>query len=456
MISSTSKSIAVLGAGVTGLVAAHRLTQLGHHVRIFELSNRAGGVIRTEQVDGWLIEAGPNSLLSGEPSLTHLLEEIGLAGQVTPASASAKNRYVVRQGALIPAPLSPPALLSSRLFSPAAKLRIISEVLQRPRVRTSDIPLEEFIRGHFGSEFTDYALNPFVSGVYAGNPARLSARHAFPKLWQLEQRHGSLIRGQIAESKARKARGKSAAAIFTFPTGLQTLIDRLVQRLPVGSIAFGASIEAITPAEKWNVIWNQSEATHTQAFDSIVIALPAYALARLRIGALGERPLAGLDAIEHPAVSSLFLGFPRNAVKHPLDGFGVLIPAVEKRSILGILFSSSLFPHRAPLGHVSLTVMVGGTRQPELAALPTDQLLARVLPDLRQLLGVASQPTFVRHTFWPRAIPQYNLGHEQYVASMTALERDQPGLFVGGQARDGVSVPACIAAGEQLATRANR
>jgi oxygen-dependent protoporphyrinogen oxidase len=450
---SDFKSIAVLGAGVTGLVAAHRLTQLGHRVRIFEQSNRAGGAVRTERTGGWLIEAGPNSLLSGEPALGQLIDVLGLSRDVIHADPSARHRYIVRRGRLVPAPLSPPAFLTSTLFSAIGKLRILSEMLHRPRVRTSDVSLAEFIRGHFGSEFVDYALTPFVSGIYAGNPARLSARYAFPKLWQLEQTHGSLLRGQIAQSKTRRSRGESAPTVFSFAEGLQTFTDRLVSRLPAGCIAFNASLEAITPGEKWNVIWNQADATHTQAFDAIVIALPAHALARLRIGSLGERPLAALDGVEHPPLSSLFLGFRREQIQHPLDGFGVLVPAVEKRSVLGVLFSSSLFSRRAPDGHAALTVMIGGARQPELATMPPDELLARVRPDLSELLGVSGEPSLVRHTFWPRAIPQYNLGYEQYLSSMALVERDQPGLYIGGQARDGISLPACVAAGEKLALR---
>jgi oxygen-dependent protoporphyrinogen oxidase len=450
---SDFKSIAVLGAGVTGLVAAHRLTQLGHRVRVFEQSDRAGGAVRTERTDGWLIEAGPNSLLSGEPTFDLLLNELGLSQEVIHGNPSAKNRYVVRRGRVVRAPLSPLALVCSPLFSPIAKVRIISEVFSRPRVRTSDVSLAEFVRGHFGSEFVDYALTPFVSGVYAGNPARLSARLAFPKLWQLEQSHGSLIRGQLAQAKARRTQGQSAPAIFSFSRGLQTLTDALVSRLPASCIAFNASLDAITPGEKWNVIWNRADATHTQAFDGIIAALPAHALARLRIGSLGERPLAALDGVEHPPVSSLFLGFRREQVGHLLDGFGVLVPAVEKRSILGVLFSSSLFPQRAPDGHVALTVMIGGSRQAELASLPVDQLLKLARADLSQLLGISGDPTFVRHTFWPRAIPQYNLGHEQHIATMALVERSQPGLYIGGQARDGISLPACVAGGEKLAAR---
>jgi len=454
--SSDLKSIAILGAGITGLVAAYRLTQRGHRIRILEQANRAGGAIRTERTDGWLIEAGPNSLLSGEPALKTFLGELDLSQQVIEANPAAKNRYIVRNGKLIPAPLSPPAFLTSPLFSPLGKVRFLSDLLNRPRVRTIDVPLSEFVRGHFGSEFVDYALNPFVSGVYAGNRSRLSARNAFPKLWQIEQQHGSLIRGQIAEAKSRKARAESRPAIFSFLDGLQTLTDTIVRRLPAGCIAFNASLEAITPGEKWNVIWNQSDATQTEAFDSIIVALPAPALARLRIGSLGDRPLAVLDGMEHPRVSSLFVGFRREQIKHPLDGFGVLIPAVENRSILGVLFSSSLFPNRAPDGHAALTVMIGGSRQPELAALPTEQLLSQILPDLAELLGISGDPVFVRHTFWPRAIPQYNVGHEQYLSAMAGLETNHPGLFIGGQARDGISVPACVAAGERLASRVIR
>lgn len=448
------RSIAVLGAGVTGLTAAHRLAQLGHGVRVFEHTDRIGGAVRTERVDGWLVESGPNSILSGEPAVDSLITELGLAAGQVAAAPSSKTRYIVRRGRLVPAPLSPSAFLSSPLFSLPAKFAIAAELLHRPRARTSDLGLADFVRSHFGSAFVDGVLDPFVAGVYAGNPQKLSARHAFPRLWELEQKHGSLLRAQAALAKARRARGQPSPSIFSFHAGLQTLTDTLAARLPPGAIALNTTIEAILPAEKWSVVWHDASGTHTQAFDAIVVALPAPALAQLRIGALGERPLAALTAMEHPPVASLFLGFRREQVAHPLDGFGALVPSIEQRSLLGLLFSSTLFPERAPEGHVALTVFVGGTRQPALASLPVDQLLAALRPDLTELLGVSGEPHFVRHTFWPRAIPQYNLGHEQFLSSMTAAERMHPRLFIGGQARDGISLPACIAAGEKLAARA--
>ena len=449
-----SKSIAVLGAGITGLTAAFRIAQRGHRVRLFEASSRVGGALRTEISGEWLIEAGPNSILAGDPLLTALIEELGLASECVPANPTAKNRYIVRRGAPIAAPLSPPALLTSSLFSLGAKARIACEMFTRPRVRLGDISLGEFVRGHFGQEVVDYGLNPFVSGVYAGDPKKLSARYAFPQLWEAEQKHGSLMRGQIAAAKERGTR--SRPGIISFRRGLQALPDAIAARLPAGTLVLNARIEALVPGAPWNLIWNDGVATHTETFDRVVTALPAPALAQLRFGTLGERPLASLDAIEHPPVSSLFLGYPREHVTHPLDGFGVLLPALERRPLLGILFSSSLFVGRAPAGHVALTVIVGGTRDPAVARLSSDRLMAVVGPELRHLLGVNGAPVFQRHTFWPRAIPQYNLGYESHLETMAAAERSHRGLFIGGQARDGIALPACIKAGERLAAEIER
>ncbi|MBI5768222.1 MAG: protoporphyrinogen oxidase [Verrucomicrobia bacterium] len=462
-MTTTPKSIAILGAGATGLSAAFHLERRGHRVRVFEATGRVGGSVRTELSDGWLIESGPNSLLAGEPALTRLIDELGLTGDVQQASPGAKNRYIVRGGKPVAAPVSPPAFLTSPLFSFGAKLRLFGDLFMGPRVRTSDISLHEFVRAHFGQELVDYGLNPFVGGVYAGNPLKLSARHSFPQLWEIEQQHGSIIRGQIATAKAKKATGAPKTGIFSLTRGLQMIPDALAARLASGAITLNARIEALVPGspsvasakegKTWNLVWNDGTTAHTEQFDTVVSALPAPALAQLRFGTLGERPLAALDTIEHPPVASLFLGFRREQVAHPLDGFGVLMPELEKRSTLGILFSSSLFPGRAPEGYVALTVMAGGVRQPQIARLPADKLLSAVEQDLRELLGVSGAPVFQRHAFWPRAIPQYNLGYGAHLDAMAACERAHPGLFIGGQARDGIALPACLAAGEKLASR---
>lgn len=449
----TAKSIAILGAGITGLTAAYRLVRNGHRVRVFEAAGRVGGAIRTERFDGWLVESGPNTLLAGDSAVTKFFAELGLDRETVAANPAARNRYIVRGGRALPVPLSLPALLGSRLLSFGAKLRVFREMLNRRRVRTSDLSLADFIEAHFGQEIVDYVLNPFVTGVYAGNPYKLSARHAFPRLWALEQTHGSLLRGQAAEARTRRGAGDVPSGIVSFRTGLQALPDALAARLPDGAVATRTRIEALLPGPAWSIVATDGAATRTENFDAVIAALPAPALAQLRFGTLGERPLASLDAIEHPPVASLFLGYRRQQVAHPLDGFGMLVPEVEGRTILGVLFSSSLFPDRAPPGHVALTVLVGGTRQPELARHPAEKLLGLIESDLRELLGIGGPPVFQRHAFWPRAIPQYNRGYEQHLETMAAAERTHRGLFIGGQARDGIALPACIAAGERLAER---
>lgn len=442
----------MLGAGITGLTAALRLSQSGHRVRVFEAGAHVGGPIQSDHIDGWLIERGPNTILTGEPALTSLIEDLELTSQIVPANPAARNRYIVRRGRPVAAPLSPPGFLRSPLFSLGAKLHLLRELTLRPRIRAGDVSLHDFARAHFGQELVDYGLNPFVTGIYAGDPRQLSAKHAFPKLWQLEQQHGSLLRGQLALAKARKHLPKPG--IISFRDGLQTLPQAVAQRLPAGSLSLRARVRALVPGPSWHVTWETDGQTQTESFDTVVAALPAPALAQLTFGSAGERPFASLDAIVHPPVSSLFLGYRRDQVAHPLDGFGMLVPELEKRSILGVLFSSTLFENRAPTRHVALTVLMGGTRQPELARLSVSELVRTAVPDLEQLLGVSGSPVFQRHTFWPRAIPQYNLGYEQHLATLAHVEAAYSGFYVGGQVRDGIALPACVAAGERLAARA--
>ncbi|MEO6995489.1 MAG: protoporphyrinogen oxidase [Lacunisphaera sp.] len=450
-----AKSIAIVGGGITGLTAARRLHDAGFTVTVFEKNPRIGGAITTTEKDGWLIEGGPNSLQE-TPKVATLLSELGLQSERLAASSAAKKRFIVRRGKLIPVPLSPPGLLTSPLFSPGARLRVLAEMLTRPRVRTTDTSLASFVSAHFGQEIVDYGLNPFISGVYAGDPEKLSARYAFPRLWQLERTHGSLLRGLRAEARERRARDESSGPtpIISFTHGLQTLPHALAAALPDGAVKLNRTITNIIPGRTWKIISAQDGAVTTTEFDAVILALPANGLAQLVFGTLGERPLASLDHQPHPPVSSLFLGFKREQISHPLDGFGALVPAREQRSFLGVLFSSTLFPGRAPAGHVALTVFAGGTRQPETARLETELLLDRVLPDLRGLLGITCDPVFTHHTFWPKAIPQYNVGHERFLEPMARCEVDHPGLFIGGNARDGISLPDCIKSGHALAAKA--
>jgi protoporphyrinogen/coproporphyrinogen III oxidase len=452
----SSHGIAVVGGGVTGLTTAWQLHSKGFRVAVFEQSDRIGGAVSTLQRDDWLVEKGPNSLVES-PAFDALIAGLGLQAECRYAAPAAKNRYLVRNGRLVPVPMGPHRLVSTPLFSWRTKLRILTEPFSRSPMRVADASLASLVRDHFGQEIVDYAINPIVAGIYAGDPEKLSTRHAFPKLWETAQTHGSLIRGQIAAMRARRARGeKPVARIVSFARGLQTLPASLAAALPSDSIRTGASVIGLSPGQPWKLVSRRDNIETADEFDAVVLATPAAALARLVIGSSGERPLASLEMVEYPPVASLFFGFRREQVAHPLDGFGALVPAVENRSILGVLFSSTLFPGRAPAGHVALTVYVGGTRQPELARMEPEALRGRILADLRELLGIQGDPVFANATVCPQAIPQYNLGYEQFLDTMAQTEARHGGLFIGGHVRDGISLANCIAAGGRLAEAVSR
>ncbi|MDP2136862.1 MAG: protoporphyrinogen oxidase [Candidatus Didemnitutus sp.] len=455
MNTSGQKSVAIIGAGITGMTAAYRLHERGFRVKVFERNSEPGGAIRTHHEDGWLIEAGPNSVQFGEPELKQLVTDLGLDADLQIANPLAKKRFIVRGGKFVPVPMGPGQFFQTNLFSARTKLALFTELFTRPRVRNTDVSLAEMVRSHYTQELVDYAVNPLIAGIYAGDPTKLSVKHAFPSLWEAERAKGSLARGMMAAAKARKARGESSgpAPIVSFRRGLQQLINTIGRKLPAGSLELNSTVETLIPGQPHQLIWSRGTDKRTSEFDFVVLALPAPALAQLTFGTLGERPLASLDSIVHPPVTSLFLGYKREQVAHALDGFGGLVPEKERRDVLGILFSSTLFPGRAPEGHVALTIFAGGMRQPEHARLSTPQLLSHIADDLRDLVGVTGDPVFVKHTVWPRAIPQYQIGYERHFEKMKQLEAEYPALFIGGQARDGISLPDCCKSGAKLAKR---
>lgn len=446
--------VAVIGGGVTGLAAAWKLTGAGHEVRLFESSLRLGGSVRTDAVDGWLLEAGPNSIQESSAELVSLIADLGLGAERLEASSSSKKRFIVLGGRLVALPSSPLQFFSTPVMSAHTKWMILKEAAMGRFERDGDASVGAFVRDHFGAELVERIVQPFISGIYAGDPERLSTRHAFPTLWEAERSKGSVIRGMMAGAKKRRtARKKGPPALISFRRGLQALPEALAAALPGGSVQLGSRVLGASPGahSRWRLAWRGPQGDGAGEFDSVVTGIPASALAELEIG--GARPLAGLAEVEQPPVVSVFLGFRRDQVSHPLDGFGALIPSVERRSILGVIFSSSLFPGRAPGGHVALTALAGGVMQPEVARLPESELLARVLADLGDLLGARGEPVFVRTTFWPRAIPQYNLGYDRHLDAIAACERANPGLHIGGNVRDGISLADCLKSGAALATR---
>jgi protoporphyrinogen/coproporphyrinogen III oxidase len=441
--------IAILGGGITGLTAAWHLQRAGFSPIVFEKSARVGGVIGGVRSDGWLHELGPNSLLESSPEITAFIDALRLAPRRLYAASAAKQRYIVRGGRPVAMPRSPLGFAGTPLFSWRAKLALLGEPWRRRGPMGREESVADFVLRRLGREFLDYAINPFVGGVYAGDPERLSVRHAFPKLHALEQEHGSLIRGAV---KRRNTSGGPKGQIFSFPNGLSELPDALASALG-DAICLRTEVKAIRRTEDaWEIECECGDRAWMEEYAAVVCALPANALAALTIEGVPEaRQLAILREIEHPPVASVFMGYKRSDVLHPLDGYGLLVPQVERRLILGTLFSSTLFPDRAPEGYVGLTSFVGGMREPELAGLNDSELVRIVQAELSRLVGVRGSPVYTHVHTWPRAIPQYTLGYQRFKDAIASVEASTRGLFIGGNCRDGISLTNCIESGRRLA-----
>jgi oxygen-dependent protoporphyrinogen oxidase len=450
--------VAVLGAGITGLTAGWKLAWSGHEVRLFEAAPRAGGVIASEAVDGWKIEHGPVSFQESHPEVADLIGRLGLTAERITPDARAEHRYIARGKGLkaLPPPSSVASFVSTPLLSIRSKLVVASEPGRKPVERTEDLSVADLVRDHFTSDILETLVQPLISGICAGDAEKLSVRHGFPKVWEAERTTGSLIKAATAAAQQRKAEGLPAAPpLLSFRSGLEALPRAIIAQLPKRALVLGARVTAALrgPHGGWQVEYVGAGRPESYACDTVLCALPAEALAGLELGARGQRPLEGLRAIEYSSLAKLYLGYRRDQVRHPLDGFGALVPAAERRTALGIVFLSSLFPDRAPAGHVALDVFVGGSLQPALAALPEAELIARVGADLRELVGAEGPPVFARRHPWPRAIPQYNLGYGQHLEAMARCEEALPGCHIGGSVRDGIALPECIRSGLRLAER---
>jgi protoporphyrinogen/coproporphyrinogen III oxidase len=466
------KSVAIIGAGIAGLTAAFCLKRKGIPVTVYEAGPRVGGVIQSLRQGGWLAEFGPNTILETSPKITQLVRDAGLQSRRLDPDPKAGARYVVRYQRPVEMPGSPLGFFTTGLFTWKAKLAVLREPFVPRRRDGMEESIAEFVQRRLNQEFLDQAIDALVAGIYAGDPYKLSLTHAFPRLQALEDRYGSLIRGQIFGARERKRRGevaKDRAPKFSFDEGLQVLPDTLAAQLGDAVKLNTAVLKLTQTADGWRVSTTGNEAE----FGAVIFCGTAPKLAELKMERVSltrppatlSRPtgegrgegepfnLAVFSEIRYPPVASVVLGFRRDQVTHPCEGFGMLIPKIEGFKILGTIFSSSLFPRRAPAGHLTLTSYIGGERYPDQALLPPDEIIDLTCADLRVLLGVTGKPVFQHCVLYPHAIPQYNLGYGRFRELMNDLENQAPGFFLAGHYRDGVSLGDTIVSGVNIAER---
>jgi oxygen-dependent protoporphyrinogen oxidase len=465
----TPLRIVVVGGGIAGLAAAHRLVELARDegraldLVLLEAADRLGGTIRTERVDGFLLDAGPDSFISEKPWALALAERIGLGARLRRTDDRFRRTYVVRGGRLRPLPegfllLAPTRawpVLASGVFSWRGKLRLGLDLILPRRPAAGDESLGSFVRRRLGREALERVAQPLVGGIYTADPDRLSLAATMPRFLALEREHRSLILGLRRTARGGEAGGASGARWSLFVTlagGMEELVAALAARLPAGAARLSTPVAAIAPAPNgWRVELRDGSPLHA---DGVVLAGPAPAMAALVSGA--DRPLAGLlGGIACASSATVALAYPRAAIRHPLDGFGFVVPRVEGRAILACTFSSVKYPGRAPDGFALLRVFVGGAMQAGLLAREDRALLQLAHDDVAALLGITGDPVLSRVWRHPGAMPQYEVGHLDRVAAIESRLETLPGLALAGGAYRGVGIADCVRSGEAAAERLN-
>jgi oxygen-dependent protoporphyrinogen oxidase len=442
----TKTDAVVIGGGISGLAIANVLARSGKRVHVVERSDRVGGAVRTELKDGFLCEAGPNSMLVKSAAVWDFIHELGLGDSLVEANAISNKRFLVKRGRVVPLPQSPVSAVTTPLYNMGEKIRLLAEPFIG-KSKLADESVTSFVSRRMGPAFLEYGISALVSGIYAGNPDALSIRHAFPKVWNLEQGYGSLIGGALKLKRERKRNGivPFKSRMISFRTGLEELAQALANADGV-TVTTDATTRSISRngSGSWKVELDGSGAGQSLEAGKLILATPLDAYGNLPFEESVKEQLSAINVPEHPPLSTLVLGFDRSQIAHPLDGFGVLFPRMEKRFCLGAIFSSTLFPGRAPEGKVALMCFIGGVLQPENGEMPTGQLVAETVKDLTPLLGINGDPEFISHNFWPRAIPQYNVGHGFFIEELEKIENAFPGLHLLGNFRGGPGLNDCI------------
>ncbi|XP_020111709.1 protoporphyrinogen oxidase, mitochondrial isoform X2 [Ananas comosus] len=483
---SPIKSVAIVGAGVSGLAAAYKLKSNGVRVTVFEAEERAGGKIRTNSENGFIWDEGANTMTESEMEVGRLIDDLGLRDKQQLPIAQNK-RYIVRNGMPQLIPSNPIALITSSILSPKSKLKLLMEPFlwkQSGTMSSAEVfdessheSVRKFFQRHFGKEVVDYLVDPFVAGTSAGDPESLSMRHAFPELWDLEKRYGSVIVGAIRAKKSAKSNDKTAGssspgkkrnqrASFSFHGGMQTLTDTLYKEIGGDSLKLSSKVLSLSckydessPSSSWAISLGAKDANSkdlaSQSFDAVIMTAPLSNVQEMKFTNRGNPfVLDFLPKVNYLPLSVLITAFKKENVRRPLEGFGVLVPSKEQENglkTLGTLFSSMMFPDRAPSDQYLYTTFLGGSRNRELARAPLDVLKQIVTDDLKKLLGVEGQPTFVKHVYWKSAFPLYGQNYDLVLEAIEKMEKNLPGFFYAGNHRGGLSVGKAMTSGLKAA-----
>lgn len=453
------KKVVVVGAGISGLATAFEIRERAKAARvdvevsIIEKGTRPGGKMHTEIADRYLCEWGPNGYLDSKVHATDFCKRAGLAGELVPASNVVNRRYLYAKGRLRMLPDSPLRFFLSGLLSVDGRLRIMMELLIRPAPPDRDESVTQFATRRLGREALEMLLDPFVAGVFAGNPDELSLTSCFRRIREMEQRYGSLVRALFALSKKRRAEkkrarreGKTVAGataprghLTSLRRGMSQLIEALARQFG-DSLHLGREVSALTRrGGRFHLSGPQGE----MDADAVVVATPAFQAAEI-LGRIAPDAVGPLRGVKYNSLWMVALGFDEGALTRPLDGYGFLVPRSERRPILGCLWSSIIFPGRAPDGKVLLTVMAGGARDPEIAALGHDEITYLAREEMRVILGITSEPEFIRTRHHAHAIPQYTIGHALRLAALDDAVSRIGGLFLTGNAYRGIAMADCI------------
>jgi protoporphyrinogen/coproporphyrinogen III oxidase len=458
---------AIIGAGISGLSAANRLLEMSGSnnipidLAVYEAGNRVGGVICTRTYGDFILECGPDSFITQKPWALDLCKRLGLEDKLISTNEKFRRTYVAHQGKLVPLPdgfmmMAPTNWLSfmgSPLFTLPGKLRMALDLVLPKKKSTQDETLADFVTRRLGKEALDKIAQPMIGGIYTSDPQKLSLRATMPRFLDLEKKHGSVIRGLISDKKktggkSKEDSGARYSLFLSLRDGMQSLVDALANKLPPGAVRLETAVSSFRhESGKWLVVTADGA---QETYDGLVIATQSNHAARMlqSVDAKLSEEVAGIP-LASSAVLSLI--YKREDIAHPLDGFGFVVPAAEKRSIIACTFSSIKFKNRSPSGKVIIRAFVGGALNHQILKLTDDELEQAARNDLELYLGIKIAPLSSSLFRYPDSMPQYHVGHLEKVERIEAILRNYPGLAIAGNAFHGVGIPDCIHSGEAAA-----